>query len=150
MIDFEKVLEEMSVEDFRKLDEFHRIAHEAIEAERVINQVYSPLVKKSHEPLQVYSYSAFDEYYGEAILSPDMLSQSFIWHYHDNWWGGRDWYVPCTKDGIYELFRNAYLEEMNKNTPKAKYVARSKPNTTTYETAVTYFKNFVKETMTKI
>ena len=145
MINFEEMLEQMKVEDFRKLEKFHELVHEALEAEKIIKEVYSPLVKNIvGDVLSVYHYEAYGEYYGDATLSA-----SFLWAYHDNWWGGRDWYVPCTVDGIYELLRNAYLEENNQKIQMCKFIHRS-TNTTIYDTAANHFRRFIEETRSKL
>ena len=151
---FEKMLEEMRVEDFLKLQRFHELAHEALEAEKVVKDVCFKYAVDT-ESLQVYEYEAFSEYYGYATLS-----RNCMWHYHDNWWGGRDWYIPCTADGIYELFRNAYLEETKQQIPNGDSILHNAyitethlpmpPEGNTFETPATHFRRFIEETKAKL
>ena len=135
MVGIDKIFEEMRVEDFQKLDKFHELSHEAIEAEKVIKDFYGSELEKNAFIL-VYEYEAFSEYNGYALLS-----DNWKWNYYDNWWGGRTWEIECTADGIFELLRNTYLAETSKEYYE-KYDLLKTP--------AEHFRRFVQETKAKL
>ena len=103
-----EMMEAMRVQDFINLQRFHDFAHEAIEAEKIIQHIYKTSFGAGQQIINVYYTESFGEYYGNATLSTDGK-----WHYHDNWWGNRDWEINVDADGIFELFREAYYIENN-------------------------------------
>lgn len=103
-----ELLEAMRVQDFINLQRFHVLAHEAVEAEKIIRRAYKQFFGLGQQIISVYHTESYAGYYGEATLSIDGK-----WHYHDNWWGGRDWEINVDADGIFQLFREAYYIENN-------------------------------------
>lgn len=129
-----EMLETMRVQDFINLQKFHELAHEAIEAERIIQKAFMESFGIGKEKIEVYHTESFGEYYGDATLSIDGK-----WHFHDNWWGGRDWEIDVTADGIFELFREAY------------YIENSLPHKMDLaNTPATHFRRFIEETKAKL
>lgn len=129
-------IEHMSAQDFINLAKFLEIAKEAEEAENVIKKAFSSSFSIDSKEIEVYSVSQCGEYYGEATLSIDR-----IWHYQDNWWGGREWDVSCTIDGIFELLRDAYFVETKQPVPKERELI---------DTPARYFRKFIEETKAKL
>ena len=132
---FEEILGEMRVDDFVKLQSFHDLAHEALEAEKIVKKVFLNAFP-GDKPIEVYHYESFSEYYAYATLSKDGL-----WQYHDNWWGGRHWEVECTANGIYELFRDAYIGNTDERASEKCIFSR---------TPAEHFRRFIKETLVKL
>lgn len=129
-------IENMNVRDSVNFEKFKELKKEAIEAEEVIRKAYASSFGPKEKEKVVYAVSEYGEYYGTATLSADG-----IWHYQDDWCEGRDWYIKCTVQGIFELFRDEYLFE-------TKQPALTKREFD--ETPARYFRKFIEETKTKL
>ena len=113
------------------LQKFMELAREAADAEKIISKVFSSSFGIGKDVISVYDYSSNNEYYGNATLSINNM-----WHYHDNWWGGRDWQIECSVEGIFNLFKNAYLIQTKQPVEQ---------NNQLDDTAAWHFRNFIKE-----
>lgn len=100
----------LSVQDLVNLRKFMELAEEARKACAIIRDHYAEAFGLGKPVIQVYDYVENDGYYANAELSIDGK-----WHLHDNWGGERDFVVEVTEDGIYTIFREAYLEESGQN-----------------------------------
>ena len=90
------------------LGELTKLAMEAQEAAKLIKESYNQAFGIGSREIHVYHTDRFGEYYGDAYLTI-----YGVWKYHDNWWGGRDWAVNCSADGIYKCYRAGYLKEID-------------------------------------
>ncbi|MBO5178743.1 MAG: hypothetical protein J6B87_00125 [Clostridia bacterium] len=105
----------LEVQEMAIMDELQAVAKEAIQAAEIVNRAYSNAFGICQKRVHVYHTEAFGEYYGDAELSNEG-----VWYYHDNWWGGRNWQVECTAEGIYKCYR-AYLlrdQKMDASIPR--------------------------------
>ena len=102
----------LSVQDLINLRKFMELAKEAKKAYAIILDYYyyAKAFGLGKPVIQVYTYVENDGYDASAELSIDGK-----WHLHDNWGGERDFVVEVTEDGIYTIFREAYLEESGQN-----------------------------------
>lgn len=106
------MIEKLTVDELLRLEKYLELAHEAKEAEELIRKRYENSFGIGNTEIDVYSTDSFGEYYGNATLSING-----IWHYHDNWWGGRDWKVEISANGIFTLLKEAYLNEIGELKP---------------------------------
>ena len=100
----------LSVQDLVNLRKYMELADEAKVAYAIIRGHYDEAFGLGKPVIQVYNYVENDGYDASAELSIDGK-----WHLDDNWGGERDFVVEVTEDGIYTIFREAYLEESGQN-----------------------------------
>ena len=99
----------LSVSELSLFNELTKLAEEASHAVEVINANFSNAFGIGKKEIHVFSTESCGEYYGDGYLTIDG-----IFKYHDNWWGGRDWSVTCTPDGIYKMLRANLLCDTNR------------------------------------
>ena len=95
-----------SVREMALLGELSKLAIEAIKAAEIVCEAYACAFGLGKNQIHVYHREAFGEYEGDAELSIEAM-----WHYHDNWAGGNDWYVECSDEGIYKCYRAELLKK---------------------------------------
>jgi len=96
---------DMSPRDLMLLSDFAKLAEEATKAEATISEHFATAFGVGKQEIHVYHTEAHGEYYGDGYLHIDGT-----FRYSDNWWGGREWKVRCTADGIFKVYRSYYLE----------------------------------------
>ena len=137
------MVERLTVKELMRLEKYIELAHEAANAEQLIRKHYNSSFGIGNEKIEVYSTESFDEYYGSATLSING-----VWHYHDNWHGGRAWDVDISADGIFVLFKEAYLQETGEVYTLEDMFDESRQYCPRYEDATTpahYFREFIEK-----
>jgi len=127
----------MSVNELTLMSELTKLAEQATHAAEVINKNFSNTFGIGKKEVHVFHTENCGEYYGDGYLSIDG-----IFKYHDNWWGGRDWSVTCTPDGIYKMLR----AELLCDTERRSLIPREEQE---LADVAHYFKMFIKETEQK-
>ena len=94
----------LSAKEIVLFDALTKLANEAIEAEKLINEHFKSSFGFGNKVIHVYHTESCGEYYGDGYLNIDGNFE-----YHDNWWGGRTYKFNCDADGIYQMFRSCYL-----------------------------------------
>ena len=128
------MLNNLTVQELLEFEDLLKIAKEAEEARSVMKKAFSNAFGSEKSSIHVYHNTAFGEYFADAVLSKD-----FEWHFHDNWWNGRDWFIDCSSaEGIYKFLRGAYYAKINEASSNS------------FETPATHFRQFISETKAKL
>ena len=85
-----------------------KLAAEAKDAAEKIAANFKHSFGIGHSEIEVFRTESCSEYYGYGYLSIDGH-----FRYRDNWWGGREYTFKADMDGIYKMFRSAYLRRNN-------------------------------------
>ena len=102
-------MEWLTYENLRHLPKLMEIAEFAEKAEKAI-QSQSFEFKLGNSEVEVLRGNDYGECFYEATLTIDGT-----WNYHDNWWGGRNYSLKCTGEGIFEAFKSQ-LDDPDDNT----------------------------------
>lgn len=98
----------LSAQEILLVQVLSELAAEAKAASEKIQKNFANSFGIGTTEIKVFQTSDCDEYYGYGYLS---ISQVF--RYRDNWWGGREYLFKCDTEGIYQMFRSAYLRRSN-------------------------------------
>ena len=124
---------QMTAQELTLLDDFTKLAKEALEAAELINKHFNSAFGISKREIEVYRTESFGEYYGYGYLSIDG-----IFRYHDNWWGGREYAFSCDSDGIFKMLRSCYLREHDLES------LDNEPFECNIDQLDSYFRDFIK------
>jgi len=127
----------LSANELTLFTELSKLAEQATHAVEVINQNFSNSFGIGKKEIHVFHTESCDEYYGDGYLTIDG-----IFRFHDNWWGGRDWSIACTPDGIYKMLR----AELLCNSNRSHLIPQKEQE---LADVAHYFKMFIKKTEQK-